>query len=241
MNFSSTLVALLFVAGVWVYMFYAKPGSDVEVSESKEELVTEKTVQGETTTRDETASASGTTPMAAKSTAPTVEPAAPIVWYTARRVSSMTDTGVASVPAGAEVTKVNETEILFNGKQFTVKPGDLTTDELVVADILAKQDAAALVTQKALQKMAVAEQANITAVQSYEEEKKAANRAQVAASITSIDRQIAALQTKIQEAQSAAALADLRGRSSGHGAVISKCQQAIAKLEAERLRLSSMQ
>lgn len=240
MNFTSTVAALLLVAGIWFYIFQARPNPEVEESGSQEELVTEETVQ-EKMPRDESASESGTAPIEAKPAASTMDPAAPIVWYTARRVSSMTDTGVSSVPAGAEVTKVSETEILFNGKRFTVKPGDLTTDELVVSGILAKQDAAALTVQQARQNKSVAEQANIAAVQSYEKEKKAANRAQVAAAIVSIDRQIAALRTKIQEARNADALAAIRGRSSSRGAVISKCEQEIAKLEAERLRLSSMQ
>lgn len=164
----------------------------------------------------------------------------PETWYTARRISVMTETGVTSVPAGVEVMKVNETEILHQGKRFTVKPGDLTTDATVAGDIQSKRDEAASRLQAEREAhAAMQQQANIAAAQSQDAAKKAARQVQIAAAVASIDRQIAALHEKINNERSAEAIASIKNRISGRGAVITKCEQAIAKLEAERLRLLS--
>jgi hypothetical protein len=233
MNLSSILVFFLLLIAGLVYVFQTKPGSDENASKPKEERMADRPTQNEP--------ASVSAQPAPLPAAAVVESPAPIFWYTARRVSSMTDTGVFSVPAGVEVTKVSDTEILFNGKRFTVKPGDLTTDVLVVADILSQQNIAARLVEKERQTVAATEQANIAAVQSHAEDKVAQRRAQVAAAIASIDRQIAALQAKIQEAQSDATRARIYNRVSGSGPVITKCERAIAKLQAERHRLSGME
>lgn len=237
MNLSSILVVFLLVIAGLVYVFQTKPGSNENASKPKEELVEATTAQDEP---DPASSRPSILPEPAPMPSSAVESAAPVSWYTARRVSSMTDTGVSSVPAGVEVTKVSDTEILFNGKRFTVKPGDLTTDVLEVADILSQQNVAARLVERERQTVAATEQANLAAVQSHAEEKAAQRRAQVAAAMASIDRQIAALQAKIREAQSDATRARIYNRTSGSGPIITKCEQAIAKLQAERRRLSSM-
>ncbi|QIF02764.1 hypothetical protein [Roseimicrobium sp. ORNL1] len=167
-------------------------------------------------------------------------PQLPPAWYTARRISVMTDTGVSSVPAGVEVTKVSDTEILYQGKRFAVKPQDLTNDVLVVAEILDKQDVAEARVQAQREEDTVREQSNVATVQAQNEEKKAEQQRQINAAIVSIERQIEALNRKIDQERHAENLAKLYGRVSSRGVTITKCEQAIAKLEAERLRLTLM-
>lgn len=152
----------------------------------------------------------------------------------------MTDTGVSSVPAGVEVTKVSDTEILYQGKRFAVKPNDLTNDVLVVAELLEKQDVAEARVQTQRQVDTEREQSNIATVQVQDEAKKAELQKQINAAIVSIDRQVDALKEKIREERRAERLAQINGRSSSRGVTITRCEQAIAKLEAERLRLSLM-
>ncbi|RBP46321.1 hypothetical protein DES53_102709 [Roseimicrobium gellanilyticum] len=236
MNLSSILVVFLLVAAGLVYVFQQKP-------ESKETSKPKKTVVKKVA-EDELPPLPVPSP-ALPEPAPepvVAAPAPPAVWYTARRISSMSETGVSSVPAGREVTKVSETEVLYNGKSFTVKPGDLTSDMMVVADLLTKQDAAGALEQKERESaVAAMEQANNAAVKAHAEDKKAERRQQAAAAIESIDRQIVSLREKIKHERDAELVASINNRISSRGAVIAKCEQAIAKLEAERLRLSSLQ
>jgi hypothetical protein len=167
-------------------------------------------------------------------------PQLPPAWYTARRVSVMTDTGVSSVPAGVEVTKVSDSEILYQGKRFAVKPHDLTNDVMVVAEILDKQDVAEARVQTQRQVDTALDQSNIAIIQAQDEAKRAEQQRQIDAAIVSIDRQIEALNRKIEHERQADNLAKYYGRSSSRGVTITKCEQAITKLEAERLRLSQM-
>jgi hypothetical protein len=167
-------------------------------------------------------------------------PPLPPVWYTARRVSIMTDTGVSSVPAGVEVTKVSDSEILYQGKRFGVKPHYLTNDVMVVAEILEKQDVAEARVQEHRQVDTARDQSNNATIQAQNEARRAEQQRQIDAAIVSIDRQISALNRKIDQEREADNLAKFYGRSSSRGVTITRCEHAITKLEAERLRLSQM-
>lgn len=167
-------------------------------------------------------------------------PQPPPAWYTARRISVMTDTGVSSVPAGVEVTRVSDSEILYQGKRFAVKPRDLTNDVMVVAEILDKQDVAETRVQAQKQVDTARDQSNVVTLQAQDEARRAEKQRQIDAAIVSIDRQIEALNRKVEQERQADSLAKFYGRSSSRGVTITKCEQAITKLEAERLRLSQM-
>ena len=71
----------------------------------------------------------------------TKEQPRPMRWFTLRRVSEISDVGVSSVPAGTEVVREDGpqgTFILYNGKRYTTKFDDLTSNESLAMEARTK-------------------------------------------------------------------------------------------------------
>lgn len=146
------------------------------------------------------------------------------LFYTRERIKDISDVGMKVIPGGVEVIKVGEESgyilISYNKSIFKVEPYKLT-NELDEALRLAEKFKIVHVVNAPIE----APQPKIEPISTPTEPSSTQKQ------IDAINLRIKDLKNQLQESENKNANARSAGRSSGHGAIISRLKRDIEKLE----------
>jgi hypothetical protein len=224
------LFGLICLAGYWVWQQKQEP-RDADAAPAETEVVQEVKPELQP-------SAALRTPPPAPAPAPAIE--IPKRWFTTKRLTLTTDTGIAGLPAGSEVQRIEDGGYLFaehQGRRFPAKYDDLTTDEslavqLRVASMPALPEPS---TQPVAMSMPTAPQpASAPTPDPAIAERKREMRDQA---LNALNLRIQVLRDRITHEQMMARKAATAGRSSSRGVTIQRLQSEIDALEQQKMAI----